>query len=618
MSDRSLNQIFNQHNKKSRMSLLIASVGLLLFLVVSFTLPFNKGLFSQIFSRPNSHAAGALTAMMHLTPMTQSVVVNTPFTVSLSIDGGGQSFNAAAVTVATSSNLTVQNLSMGDCGFSFIPTSDTPTATKPSFQGAALLGSSSTGCTVYTLTLLPTSVGAATITLSGAQVLSSVDASNILMSADNGTYTITSGVTPTPTPIGKTATMNVSPSSGSHNVGDTFNVDLVINGGGQSFNAAAATVTPSSNLSIQSLTQGSCGFQYVPSSDTPTVTKPSFQGAVLLAGSSTGCTVYTLGLKAVAAGTGTLSLSGVQVLSNIDSSNILLSSQSGSYTLVGSTPVPTPTLTPAPTTTPTPTTTPAPVACTGATLTAQPTSTQVAGSSVALTASSTGCPNPQYEFTETKQGGSQVILAAYGVSKTFTWNTTGQTAGAYTLQVLVRDSSSTGAAQSTGNLSYTLTLPAITLGSYPKDTYSSIVTTNGTKSSLVTVLTLTDPSGTSITNGISGITSTAFTVNLPLSVFGVNAFILTGLDALSNKTPVINISINRHHLGDIDGIKDSQTNTPVGVADLALFALDYGKDATKTGVTLSNPLSDLNADNKVNLTDYSIFARQYGNPNPTI
>src|SRR3989344_4857772 len=63
----------------------------------------------------------------------------------------------------------------------------------------------------------------------------------------------------------KTATINANPSSANITVGQLFNVDVVIDGGGQVFNAAQATIAVSSNLLIQSLTvtnpsSGGCNF----------------------------------------------------------------------------------------------------------------------------------------------------------------------------------------------------------------------------------------------------------------------------------------------------------------------------------------------------------------------
>jgi hypothetical protein len=183
-------------------------------------------------------------------------------------------------------------------------------------------------------------------------------------------------------PSTPTATMNISPTTGSVVVGQQFTISLVIDGGGQTFNAAGADITVSSNLSVQTLNivppaSGGCNFTFVNANKTPKVSDPSFAGAILN-GSSTNCTLMTLTLQANSAGTGTITLSKTSVKSYVSHQDTLLSYQNGSYTIgtgitPTSTPVPTavptatptsipPTLTPtvAPTATPIPTVTPTP------------------------------------------------------------------------------------------------------------------------------------------------------------------------------------------------------------------------------------------------------------------
>ena len=61
MTNSSLKRLFNKHNKSSQLTLTLASLGLLLLLIGTFTLPFNQGLFSQLFIKPASHAATTST-----------------------------------------------------------------------------------------------------------------------------------------------------------------------------------------------------------------------------------------------------------------------------------------------------------------------------------------------------------------------------------------------------------------------------------------------------------------------------------------------------------------------------------------------------------------------------
>lgn len=166
----------------------------------------------------------------------------------------------------------------------------------------------------------------------------------------------------------KTATINTIPSSANVTVGQIFNVDVVIDGGGQAFNAAQATVAVSSNLSIQSVTitasdSGGCNFIFVNKNKTPTTTNSSFAGAILN-GSSIKCTLYTLSLQAISTGTGTIFLTRASVKAFDTHNEILLSTLDGTYTItsiVSPTPTPTPISIPTPTSTPLPTNTPTPL-----------------------------------------------------------------------------------------------------------------------------------------------------------------------------------------------------------------------------------------------------------------
>ncbi len=164
----------------------------------------------------------------------------------------------------------------------------------------------------------------------------------------------------------KTATMKIDPPSAIYSVGQQFVVNLVIDGGGQAFNAAQANISVSPNLTIKTLditpSPNGCNFTFVKTNRTPTITDPSFAGGILN-GSSVHCTLYSMLLEANAIGTGTISFSKASVKAYANNAEILLSADGGTYTI--STPVtPTPTLTPTPTTppaTPTPITSPTPI-----------------------------------------------------------------------------------------------------------------------------------------------------------------------------------------------------------------------------------------------------------------
>ncbi|MDE2588689.1 MAG: hypothetical protein KGL95_03365 [Patescibacteria group bacterium] len=116
-----------------------------------------------------------------------------PFTVNLVIDGNGDKFNAAEATITPSENLAVQDLTFGDCNFSFLKT---PSIQNPSFEGI-IMGTSSTKCTIYTLTLVPTAKGDGSISITKASVKRYGDAAEVLSSTQDGSYTLAAALKPT-------------------------------------------------------------------------------------------------------------------------------------------------------------------------------------------------------------------------------------------------------------------------------------------------------------------------------------------------------------------------------------------------------------------------------------
>src|SRR5258708_32823465 len=76
--------------------------------------------------------------------------------------------------------------------------------------------------------------------------------------------------------VAASSTIGFSPETGY--ITKPFTVDVVVNGHGDKFNAAEATVTFSSNLKIKDLTLGNCNFSFL---HTPTVQNPSFAGVII-------------------------------------------------------------------------------------------------------------------------------------------------------------------------------------------------------------------------------------------------------------------------------------------------------------------------------------------------
>ena len=65
------------------------------------------------------------------------------------------------------------------------------------------------------------------------------------------------------------------------------------------------------------------------------------------------------------------------------------------------------------------------------------------------------------------------------------------------------------------------------------------------------------------------------------------------------------------HTDRFRGTGDINGNGRIDLTDFSIFARDYGKDTSQDAV-LTSPYSDMNCDGKVDLTDFSIFAGQYG------
>jgi hypothetical protein len=98
-------------------------------------------------------------------------------------------------------------------------------------------------------------------------------------------------------------------------------------------------------------------------------------------------------------------------------------------------------------------------------VTAAPASPQRSGTAVQLTATSTACPNPQYQFFTQAPGSSTWQVAqAYSSAATFNWTPTTGPSGVYNIAVWARDASSpgdftdpAGTYDTRTNLAYTIT-----------------------------------------------------------------------------------------------------------------------------------------------------------------
>jgi hypothetical protein len=85
--------------------------------------------------------------------------------------------------------------------------------------------------------------------------------------------------------------------------------------------------------------------------------------------------------------------------------------------------------------------------CSTVNVTSSPPSTATVGTTVAMSAAATGCPNPEFEFWVLPPGGTwQMIGSGYFQgSGTLTWPTSQMPAGTYRFSVWARDAGSAGA-----------------------------------------------------------------------------------------------------------------------------------------------------------------------------
>jgi N-acetylmuramoyl-L-alanine amidase/Fibronectin type III domain len=81
-------------------------------------------------------------------------------------------------------------------------------------------------------------------------------------------------------------------------------------------------------------------------------------------------------------------------------------------------------------------------ACTSAALSPSPGAPQGSGATVTLSASATGCGNPQYQFWLLSPGGGWIVKQSYGAAASWSWNTTGMAPGTYQVGVWARQSGS--------------------------------------------------------------------------------------------------------------------------------------------------------------------------------
>ena len=213
----------------------------LLFLVI--TVPIITLVTSKPVDIRQRAASQGLTAKIMVEPEIGTVIPNQVFTADIVVDGGGQPFNAAQATIAVSSSLTVQAVSIpdvnsGGCNLTFANQSATPSVANLSFAGAILNGESQK-CTVMTVTLRAGASGVGSIAISNSQVKSSDDNAEIFLASQNGTFTISS----TPANPIPQSVLSFSPLNSSISNNQTFSIQVRINTNGQTVNGIESDIT---------------------------------------------------------------------------------------------------------------------------------------------------------------------------------------------------------------------------------------------------------------------------------------------------------------------------------------------------------------------------------------
>jgi hypothetical protein len=138
----------------------------------------------------SADTTGTTATISATTSASDSQEIGQEFSVSIVVDGGGQSFTSFGASVSTS-NLTVVSLTKGGSVSNW---TTEPSASSLNFFGA--VAGQTSNVTVYTIVVKGQNAGAASITISNGAVKSTdgYTITDIFGSAGNGSYTISSPV----------------------------------------------------------------------------------------------------------------------------------------------------------------------------------------------------------------------------------------------------------------------------------------------------------------------------------------------------------------------------------------------------------------------------------------
>ncbi len=384
--DNLMDRHFWNKNKNTKVAISISVIGLLLFLLLSVSLPFRNALFKTLFPKPVSKAAGV---DFTINPQQVTVAPGGTFTVNVDMNTNNFLVSAAEVHLTFDpTKISVQSLQLG----TMLPVALVPATIangEVSFTVGAQPTTPATGSgTLATITFQAVSASTSTVSFANTtQVAAIGQTGNMVGVLTPSQVTVAATVNPTPAPVVSTASFRLSGSSTSYNVGAQILVPIYVRTDTDAANLFSAKFNfPPSLLSVSSIdTAGSfiptgSWVEYVFDNTAGTV---SIIGGVPSPGFKTNgsdALFATVAFQANAAGVSSINFNPASAIyRNSDNVNILASS-TGIVTTVVATPAPTPT--PVPTPIPTPTAAPTPQP------TAAPTSTP------AQTAAPTPTPTP--------------------------------------------------------------------------------------------------------------------------------------------------------------------------------------------------------------------------------
>lgn len=356
-----MSNILGKRNEKGVIAptllLLVAVVGILGYLFFSSVLPFKNTLFTSLFPKNASFAAGIVD--LEVVPNTVNIEKGKTFLVNIAIDAKTEQPTAMELGIKYNPQ-TLQLVTVARSSFfakdlvapQISSSSGTIALTYAQEVNAYKSGTGSVAALEFKALNTTTTASQITIDPASTHVAALNQTGDMVGTLTNSNVTITD-----PQAVTKTAEFSFSPAVGSVNVGSEIGVQIKVKNAVENANLFSAKINFDPNkLSVTRIdTTGSFVTQWV---STPTsfdnatgtisvvggVPTPGFKGT---ATPSTMATVYFTGK---ASGSATVAYDGTSAIyRNSDNANILLSSAGGTYTVAAVvTPSPSPVVSPSP------------------------------------------------------------------------------------------------------------------------------------------------------------------------------------------------------------------------------------------------------------------------------